>query len=151
VHWTARRIRLSLLVAVTTENTDSPETAREWADQLLGSVGSLPLGWDTVDGDTRSWWSFDSQGRRWALRRHTDCWALLGTVADHSMPSPLTQHAAITWANKIADARFHVPSLRWQFGPTTGETGLKALYADIPVEPNPKPGVSPVDLIQWLH
>lgn len=151
VHWTPRHIRLSLLVAVMTNNTESPDAACEWADQLLSSIGAPPLGWDTVAGDTRSWWTSDFRARRWFLRRHTDCWALLGTVADHSMPGPRTQHAAIVWANKIASARFHVPSLRWIPGPTTGEPGLKALYADTPEEPAPKPGPTPIDLMPWLY
>jgi hypothetical protein len=76
---------------------------------------------------------------------------MLLTVADHPMPSPASQLAAIAWANENVDKRFHVPPLRWRTGPTTGEPGLMALYADTQDEPDPKPGPKPVDLIPWLY
>ncbi|GAB2962013.1 hypothetical protein LWP59_34640 [Amycolatopsis acidiphila] len=151
VHWNSGHIRLSRLAATMTDCADSPEAAREWADHLLSSGGAVSLGWNIADGDARSWWTIDPQARRWFLRRHTDCWAMLLTVADHPMPSPASQLAAIAWANENVDKRFHVPPLRWRTGPTTGEPGLTALYADTQDEPDPKPGPTPVDLIPWLY
>lgn len=160
VHWDPGRIRLSRLVATMptnstdiadSPNADSPDAAREWAEHLLSSVEVRPLGWDTVDGDDRSWSSVDVAARQWFLRRHTDCWAMLRTLVDHPMPSPPTQLSAITWANTTIDAHFHVPSLRWHRGPTTGEPGVRALYTDAVDEPEPKPGVTQADLIQWLY
>lgn len=151
VHWNADKIRLSRLAATMTDCADSPEAARGWANHLLSGGGAHAIDWHVADGDARSWWTLDLQGRRWFLRRHTDCWAMLLTVADHPMPSPASQLAAIAWANEMIDTRFRVPPLQWRAGPTTGEPGLTALYADTRDEPDPKPGPTPVDLIPWLY
>lgn len=151
VHWNSSHVRLSQLAGPMTDNTASPEAACEWAEQLLSGVGRPTIGWNMVDGDDWAWETFDLHARNWVVRRHADCWAIFHTFADHPAPSPPTQRAAIDWANNNVAARFHVPPLRWLVGPSTGEPGMKALYADTPHDPEPKPGVTPAELVQWFY
>jgi hypothetical protein len=151
VHWNKNYARLTRLAAIMTDCADSAEAAQAWANHLLHTAGAPACGWHVADGDARSWWTLDLNGQRWFLRRHTDCWTMLKAISDYRMPSPPTQLAAIAWASEVADKRFHVPPLAWRTGPTTGEPGLMALYADARDVPQPKPGPTALDVIRWTH
>jgi hypothetical protein len=82
------------------------------------------------------------------LRRHPDGWALLRNVSRATGSE--TQIEALKWADGVLTSRFDIEREDWILGPTTGESGLLALYANASSEPVAKP--FPLDAyLRWRY
>lgn len=151
LHWNPAQMILGVMTAIT-DPTLTPDEAKSWSESRLDIGDDESSDWYTVDGDARSWWMFDARSiERWFLRRHADCWALVRVLSNYPMPHTPSQLAAIAWANYQIRQRFHTRCGQWQSGPTTGEPGLVALYADTQDEPIAKPRPNTLDVITQMY
>jgi len=122
---------LGLIVATTTSDI-SPADAQSWCDTLLSARGAATIGWTVVDSDPRSWWTIDAlQFDRWFLRRHQDAWTLIRVLTNNPALASKNGAEVLQWAEAAIEHRFTTMIAPWRIGPTTGEQGLSALYADI--------------------
>lgn len=138
LHWSVTQMTLGFLLALGDHDLNVDE-AQEWARNTAGCVEGALIPWDTLDGDDRSWWSLDSiSGTMLFVRQHSDGWALVGNISRTGGRE--TQIEALEWAEKVLAARFNgIEHSNWVLGPTTGELGLYALYAQVSGQPVPKP------------
>jgi hypothetical protein len=149
LHWGAREVTLGRLLNVG-DPALTPDEAQNWANETLSSGRDRPLMvWEMFDEeDARSWWSLDVEFVLFFLRRHPDGWALLRNVS--RAPGTATQIEALKWADGVLATKFNVEPKHWILGPTTGEPGLLALYANASNEPVAKP--FPLDAyLRWQY
>ena len=129
VHRGPHGTTLGLVVDVTNPEA-SPSEAQSWASEQLAEHGITELlDWELVDNDHRSWWTIDPlKVQRWSLRRHHDAWTLILLITNNPVRRGPN---ALRWATEAIDNRYEVDFGPWRTGPTTGEEGLSAIYADV--------------------
>lgn len=110
--------------------------AQALAIKFLGRLQRVLIDeWRQVGDDPRSWWSLDSNAKRWFIRRHDDVWLLV--LAETNAPN-VTGPDLIEWAEGQIQSRYEVDLGRWEVGPGTGAVGTEVLYVEVKSDISPK-------------